>query len=178
MKKDSGYLSILAGISILAAVFLGLGGIAYSFYRSEIAEEKEESLDIANDDSPFEQLKREKNIVITPVPEEKGGSGKIVETEGIPTGTYSNPPTEINTSGSSYSTEINRPNPMVESNNFNSESLIDNQPDYSRPSSSNNFNNSDDNSLIEPLENDDFLDVPENNSDDLLETPPLTESSF
>ena len=184
MRKDSGYLSIVLGVGILAAVFLGMGGIAYSFYRTEIAEEKEESLDMANDDSPFEQLKREKNIVITPVPEDKGGSGvRDLETEGIPTGTYSNPPTTVTTTSDNlHSTESNSLDSASPGDRFNSESLseslIDNQPDYQSSSSESNFDSGSNNSLIEPLESSDFLDVPENDSDSPIETPALTESPF
>ena len=195
MQKKSVSTSILAGISLLFLVILGMGGITYSFYRTEIAEEKEESADMANDDSPFEQLKKEKNMTIVPVPEENTSSGGIdLDNEGIPTGTYSNPPSNITSTSDSYSTEANRPidnsnsiddsnsidnsDSSVYSNSLNNRSLTDPLPDYSNSSSSNSFNRTSDNSLIEPLDDSDFLDVPSSDDDDLLQTPSLGESSF
>jgi hypothetical protein len=195
MQRNSGYLSILIGVSILVAVALGLGGIAYSFYRSEMAQVEEESLDMANDDSPFEQSKQEPNTATTPVPEEtSGGSGEIMPpSEGIPTGTYSNPPTTIKSSSSdsSSSTEINRNPPLnnfdssldssIESNRLRQKSLTDSPsdfPDYSRPSSSNSFNSSSDNSLIEPLDDSDLLEAPTAEITEPSETPSLSEPSL
>ena len=184
VQKKSVSTSVLVGVSLLFLVVLGMGGIAYSFYRTEIAEEIEESADMANDDSPFEQLKKEKNMVIVPVPEENGGSGGTnFNTEGIPTGTYSNPPSNITSTSSSYSTETNRPiddsNSSVYSNSQSSRrSLVDPLPNYSSSSSSSNFNRTSNNSLIEPLDSSDFLDVPSNDRNQPIETPALGESSF
>ena len=199
MRNKSVSTSVLAGISLLFLVILGMGGIAYSFYRTEIAEEKEESADMANDDSPFEQLKKEQNMMVVPVPEENASSGGIdFEQEGIPTGTYSNPPSNITSTSDSYksySTEENRPiddsNSSVYSNssnssrsltnslpNYSNSSSSNNLPNYSNPSSSNNFNRTDDNSLIESLDDSDFLNVPSDDRDDLIETPSLGESPF
>ena len=180
VQKKSESLSVLLGIGLLALVLLGAGGIAYSFYRTEIAEEQEESSDMANDDSPFEQLKREKNMVITPVPTSQGGSGSSTNKPGIPTGTYSNPPSTINPAGGSYSTQTSSPlddfDSSVESNRLNRDRL-DNTPDYSRPASSNNFNNND-GSLIEPLENEPLWETPSNTTDSSLERSPLEQSPF
>ena len=185
MRNKSVSTSVLAGISLLFLVILSMGGIAYSFYRTEIAEEREESADMANDDSPFEQLKKEKNMTIVPVPEENTSSGGIdSKGEGIPTGTYSNPPSDITSTGDSYSIEVEENRPIdnsdssVYSNSSSNRSLLDPLPNYSNPSSSNNFSRTSDNSLIEPLDDNDFLNVPSNDKEDLLETPSLGESSF
>lgn len=184
MQKKSVSTSVLVGISLLFLVVLGMGGIAYSFYRTEIAEEIEESADMANDDSPFEQLKKEKNMVIVPVPEENSGSGGTnFETEGIPTGTYSNPPSNITSTSDSYSVRTNRPidnsDSSVYSNSRNSSrSLVDPLPNYSSSSGSNFNRNSSNNSLIQPLEDSDFLDVPSSDRNEPIETPALGESSF
>ena len=43
-------------------------------------------------------------------------------------------------------------------------------PDYSQPSASNNFKSAEDNSLVKPLEDDSFLEVPESKD----EKPPLS----
>lgn len=186
MRNKSVSTSVIAGISLLFLVILGMGGIAYSFYRTEIAEEQEESADMANDDSPFEQLKKEKNMVVVPVPEENQSSAGIdFEREGIPTGTYSNPPSSITPTSdlyNSYPTEENRPiddsDSSVYSNRSLDRSLTDTLPDYSRPSSSNNFNSTSDDSLVQPLEDSEFLDVPGEEREDLSETPALEESPF
>ena len=184
MQKKSVPTSVLVGVCLLFLVVLGMGGIAYSFYRTEIAEEIEESADMANDDSPFEQLKKEKNMVVVPVPEEEGGSGTTDFSDGgIPTGTYSNPPSSITSTGSSYRTETNssidNSDSSVYSNSRNSSrSLVDPLPDYSNSSSSNNFNRTDDNSLIDPLEDSDFLDVPSSDRNESSESPALGGSSF
>ena len=166
VKRKSESLSVLVGVGILALATLSSGGLAYSFYRTEIAEEKEESSDMANDDSPFEQLKKEKNMVITPVPTDRSGSGTTKSNNsGIPIGTYSNPPTTINPTSNLYSTEAGR-----RINN------IDSIPDYSSPASSNNFNSTN-NSLIKPLEDNSFLDTPSTDNPS-WDTSPLEESPF
>lgn len=192
MKRNSEHIPIIIGVTILCCVALGLSGIAYSFYRSEVTQQQEEATDLANDDSPFEQLKREKNIVITPVPEEFDGSTGIDNSsEGIPTGTYSNPPTSINPTSSTE--PILESRPLNNQTDFNSttknfspqesltESLSESSIDYSGPASSNNFNSSNDNSLLDSLEEDtSLLETPSSTVTQPPETatPSLTESSF
>ena len=184
MQKKSRYSPVLIGVVMLFIVALGMGGIAYSFYRTEIAEEQEESSDMANDDSPFEQLKKEQGIVITPVPQQEGGSGGIdlnSNEEGIPTGTYSNPPAIVDSTAGLYSAEPNRPlnnfSSSVESNQLNQERFSNDMPNYTSPSSSNNFNSTSDNSLVEPLDNSDLLESPDE-TDTSIEASPLENSSF
>lgn len=183
MQKKSGYWSVLIGVGMLFSVALGSGGLAYSFYRTEIAEEEKESSDIANDDSPFEQLKREKNIVISPIPKEKDGSrGMNSNSHGIPTGTYSNPPNTINSTAGLYSTEENTSiddfDSRIESDRLTQDSITDAPIDYSRPSSSNNFNSTSGNSLVKPLDEGGFPETPTTRKNYLSETSPLKESSF
>ncbi|MGD1922512.1 MAG: hypothetical protein ACFCAD_28635 [Pleurocapsa sp.] len=183
MQEKSGYLSILIGVGMLFSVALGSGGLAYSFYRTEIAEEKEESSDMANDDSPFEQLKREKNIVITPVPQAKNSSGGISSnSRGISTGTYSNQLGTINYNDSLYSSEQNSSldnfDSGVESDRLIKESVGNTPIDYSSPSASNNFHDTSENSLIKPLDENDFIETPTIKTNNLPDTSPLIESSF
>ncbi|MDJ0594233.1 MAG: hypothetical protein QNJ72_30365 [Pleurocapsa sp. MO_226.B13] len=182
MKQSSGSISIIIGVSILSVTFLGLIGVVYSVFRDSLPEETD-APELAEDDSPFEQLKKEKNIIIVPVPEQVGSSPGIDSSSngGIPIGKYSNPPSTINSHGSSNYRE-NRPidsfDSSVERNRQRQEAFDNTIPDYSQPSSSNNFNRSSDNSLIESLDNDDFLDSPSNDRQERINTPPLTESPF
>lgn len=189
MRRNSGNISIIIGAVILFLVAFGLSGIAYSFYRAETTTEQEESEDTAEENSPFEQLERETNMVITPVPEELGGSGSIeLEQEGIPTGTYSNPLANINPSGGSAYIPTSPDSAIIpeDSDNFDnsvsssSDSLTDGVIDYDRPSYSNNFKSTDDNSLVDPLEEDNFLEAPSSSTYEspTTETLPLTESQF
>ena len=187
MKRNSGNTSVLIGVCLLASVALGMGGIAYSFYRSEAAREEQESSDMANDDSPFEQLKKDNNMVTTPVTEPQGGSGGgsggiNFRPEGIPTGTYSNPSTSISSFGSENPTQADRPlenlGSSVERNRLSQERIGSDTPDYSRPSPSNNFNSTSENSLVQPLGSDDLLEAPSTSTTKQPETSPLTESSF
>ena len=186
MRPKSESLSVLLGIGILALVTLSSGGIAYSFYRTEISEAKEESSEVANDDSssdsPFEQLEREKNIVTTPVPIEQSGSGSMdSKNSGIPIGTYSNPPSTVIPTSDSYIREetssINGFDSFIaERDNLYEDNTIDSSPDYSRPTSSNNFNSTN-NSLVKQLEDSSFLETPTRNNR-LSNTSPLERSPF
>ncbi len=182
MKRNSGNISIIIGASILALMTFGLVGIVYSLYINETTQEEPDSNRIAEKNNPYQNLKREKNFVTTPVTEQKSnGGGRLEPEKGIPTGTYSNPPTTVNSFGD-YDTTIDRPfenyDSSIESNRLSQQRFGHATPDYSRPSSGNNFNNSSNNSLVDSLENDDFLDVPDPNSHDAVETPSLLESNF
>ena len=182
MKRNSGSLSIYIGASILVLTFFGLIGAGYTYYINKTAEEETDSSEMSAENDPLENLKREKNLVTAPVTEqESSGMGTLDTETGIPTGTYSNPPTSIN-SGSTSDTITNRPidsySSGINDNPLEQESLTNTIPDYSRPSSSNNFNSTSDNSLLEPLDNDDFLDVPDTNPTPAVETPSPLESSF
>ncbi|MCC0176933.1 hypothetical protein I4641_08065 [Waterburya agarophytonicola K14] len=186
MQRDSQYLPIILGVGILFCVILGMGGIAYSFYTDQIAQEKQEEKEssyITEDDSPFEKLNREDNIVIVPVPQEEGGTtGILPSNEGIPTGTYSNPPSTIQSTANAYLTDINRPidnfDSSVARNRQNQERISSQFPDYSSPTSSNDFNSTRDNSLIKPLDNSDFLEIPTTDTEESSATSSFSESSF
>lgn len=186
-KRNSGNTSIIIGASILALITLGLIGVGYSFYTNETAEEESDSSEIVEENNPYENLKKEKNFVTTPVTErESSGVGRLELEEGIPTGTYSNPPTTVNsfdesdiTTDRPINSPINNYGSSVESNRLSQERFSSQTPNYSRPSSSNNFDNSNsENSLIEPLEDDDFLDVPGTNPSEDVETPSLFNSDL
>lgn len=184
MKQKSQSPSVLIGVGLLCFTSIGLAGVVYSFYQSDTVQEQvspEDSLEMAKENDPLEQLKKEKNIIITPVPEQQGSGSTTLDTEtGIPTGTYSNPPSTVESFDSSQPTSspLNSLDSSVERNRLNQESLSNIAPDYSSPSSSNNFNNTSDNSLVEPLENDDFLDNFDTDPSEAVTTPSLSESSY
>lgn len=191
MKRNSGSISITIGASILILMSLGLAGTVYSLYLGDDdAQQESDSSTATEKNDPLARLKKEKNINITPVPEDTGSGTRTLNTEtGIPTGTYSNPPTTVNSFGGSE-TGVERPidnyGSSVERNRLNQERFSSttpdySSPDYSSPASSNNFNNTSDNSLIEPLENDDFLDTntsTDSSEEESLTPPALTERSF
>lgn len=183
MKRNSGSISIIIGASILILMSLGLAGTVYSLYLGDSERQESDSPETAAKNDPLARLKKEKNINITPVPEDTGSGTRTLDTEtGIPTGTYSNPPTTVNSFGSS-DTGIDRPidnyGSSVERNRLNQERFSSTTPDYSKPASSNNFNNTSDNSLIEPLDNSDFLDTSTSTSEEeSLTSPALTDPSF
>ena len=177
MKENSERLPVLIGLLILSVASLGLGGLIYSFARSDtVQEQTETSEDFAQENSPSEES--DKNILVAPAPVEGEGGGMTgidsnSET-GIPTGTYSNPPSTVNSFEYSDLPEQNSSihdfDSSVERNRLsqqNSQQSLDATiPDYSSPSSSNNFNQTDDNSLIEPTEENSLLEIPDTDSDE------------
>ena len=182
---------LIIGLGILIVVPLSIG-IAISTALQ--GDEESQPGEIANpnaEQDPFSDLESEQGIKVSPVPstESRGGAPAIEQpTEGIPTGTYSNPPASIGSSGSnlpsSTSVPLDDSGSSVENNqliqeNINSNTNTDTLTDYSSPSSSNNFNRTQDNSLVDPLEDDSFLDVPEADSDPNDTTiAPATEPLF
>lgn len=118
-----------------------------------------------------------------------GGGGEIDATTGIPTGTYSNPPTTIESGSETvpqksapptedFTSSVDRNRSIQQSLNNNS---VDNSfPDYSSPAPSNNYNNSQDNSLIKPLEENSLLESPATTRETVPLAPvgePLSEPS-
>lgn len=167
-------LPFIFGVSLMLLFPLGIGGFVYTSLRNEADEQQTGQADSSPETSTFEGLPREQNIRPAPIPspENSGGAGTSSDSEGIPIGKYSNPPTQIESSGEQA---ISRNRPLDDSgSSVDRNRLIQDAnmlaPDYSQPSASNNFKGTEDNSLVDPLEDDSFLEVPE--SED--ETPPLS----
>ena len=179
--KPSSKTPLIIGVAILIFTSLGLVGIGYTFYQNETAQE--ETPPIANDNDPLEQLKKEKNINTVPVTEPEGSSPGIdSDNQGIPTGTYSEPPEAAIGSSEPIDEPIeSRPidrsfDSSVERNRISQQRFDTATPDYNRPSSSNNFNRTNDNSLIDSLEDDEILENPITDTEDSIITPSLIES--
>ena len=148
----------LAGVSILFLVPIGIVAFTYSSLQGNETNPSEPSLTRQNgaEDSEIE-------FVPLPSYESETGGANPNDTEGIPIGKYSNPPTSIETGrgipeASSRSSSFDS---SVDRNRLRQETIIESSPDYSAPSSSNSYNQPDNNSLAAPLEDDSFLEVPE-----------------
>ena len=167
MKENSGNLPVVIGVVMLIVVTLGLGGIIYSFTQSEaVQEQTDNSSDFAQNNNQLEAEQLDKNIIIAPTPKEVEAGSKIDTNSetGIPTGTYSNPPTSVKSFDYSddYSSDLSgQYGSSVERNRLRQQNLDTTMPDYSSPSSSNNFNRADDSSLVAPIEDDSLLGVPD-----------------
>ncbi|MEN9567144.1 MAG: hypothetical protein RLZZ69_2340 [Cyanobacteriota bacterium] len=187
----------LAGLCLLFITPLSLGAFVYSSFRADVTEQSSETAeDSTEQNDSLGGLTTESNIKTAPSPLPESGSGvsNTDSTTGIPTGKYSNPPTTLETGsdglipqtsqepidnfdnlGSSVDRNqaiqqtINDPSDSIDSSAYST-------PDYSSPSSSNNYNDTQDNSLIQPAENDSLLETPE--SDSLLEPPTENDSLF
>ena len=157
----------IIGVSMLLLAPLSGAWVAYSFFdrETESAEEQaggEENFGLEN--NHFEKLEEE--VLTAPAPVDSQGRGTIdSNSQGIPIGKYSNPPTTINPSGSSDFSGTSRPlddfDSSVERNRLRQQYTNRMTPDYNTPSSSNNFNRAEDNSLVKPLEEDDSLEIPD-----------------
>ncbi len=165
MKNNSSRRLVIIGILLLSTTALILAGALNSFYSENVAPDEKNSQKTAQDYNPYEKSNREDEQKIISVPPPAAGSGRVEINndfkEGIPTGTYSNPPKTIKSlGGSSLSPEspLRDNNSSVERNksigeNMAAENAQSMTPNYSQPSSSNNFNSSSSNSLVSPLEN-------------------------
>lgn len=163
---DSHKLPLLIGVSLLLSIPVGIGAFAYSSLRNE-----DEPQQTTNPSSPTESYGSSERNFVPPAPVNNGGSVED-HSEGIPIGKYSNPPTKIRSYGED-TTSIDRSwndSGSVERNRAIQQNAGNSVPDYSQPASSNNFNQTEDNSLVTPLE-DDILEVPQ---DDDEETPGLS----
>lgn len=176
---------LLIGVSILFLIPIGIGAFTYTAIQDESDSQQGEAADSQPDGAAPPGLATETNMRPRPMPSPPRESRGTVEdsrsTEGIPTGKYSNPPTKIQSGGVDLpgatrpvddfdsSIERNKQNQEIDTNIM--------RPDYSAPSSSNNFNRSDDNSLITPLEEEDFLEVPDSDDEEAPTLSPFNESS-
>lgn len=175
----------LAGICILFITPLSLGAFVYSSFR---ADSPDQSSDSAEDSTAKKDslggLSTESNIKAAPLPLSESGSGasNSDSTTGIPTGKYSNPPTTIETGREglipqtsqnpidNFESSVDRNQAIQQTmNDSTNDSMDPSIPDYNAPASSNNYNDTQENSLIEPLEDDSLLEAPTSTS----ETDPL-----
>lgn len=180
----------LAGISLLLITSISIGGFVYSSFRADSTDTAGES------ETETDSLggTGANKIQSAPFPsvESSGAGSNNNSTTGIPTGTYSNPPTTIET-GSEDLVPKTSQSPV---NNFeSSESSVDRNraiqqtmndsmdhsiPDYSAPASSNNYLDNQGNSLIESVEDDSLLESSSSDPDTVPLTPatePLSPSS-
>ena len=169
MLDDYKSISFLAGVSILLLIPIGIGAFTYSTLTNDESSPPEQS---ATNDN----LGEDSDVQFAPVPtyqSETGGSNAD-STEGIPTGKYSNPPTNIET-GSGMPSAGSRSrsdfDSSVDRNRLRQQTTINSTPDYSAPSSSNSYNEPEDNSLVAPLEDDSFLETPENETESVPLSP-------
>ena len=182
MLDDYKSLPFIVGVSILLLVPFCVGGLIYSSFSSDNAANQTETFDSPNS-SPGSGLAREKNIRSVPPlsSESSGGIGvNSNSSQGIPIGKYSNPPTEIKSFGTDMP-NTSRPlddfGSSVERNRLNQQNSSRLIPDYSAPSSSNDFNRTEDNSLIEPIEEEQLVEITPRNEQELIneqETIPLS----
>ena len=169
MLDDYKSIPFLAGISILLLIPIGIGAFTYS--------------SLTNDEpSPSGQSATNKNsgedsdVQFAPVPtyqSETGGSNAD-STEGIPIGKYSNPPTNIETGSGMPDIDSRSPSDFdssVDRNRLRQQTTINSTPDYTAPSSSNSYNEPEDNSLVAPLDDDSFLEIPEDEAESVPLSP-------
>jgi hypothetical protein len=193
MLDNQKSIPLLIGVSILFLIPVGIGGFAFTSLRNDndSAEKQTGTANSQPEGVTSPELARETNIPRTTMPaapESRGSEGGVglEPTEGIPTGTYSNPLTSITTTGTDLpgiSRPIDDSDSSVEQNKLSQESLDSSTPDYSAASSSNNFNRSaenydenyDENSLLTPLEDDSFLEVPESDEEEPSTLSPVSE---
>lgn len=166
----------LAGICILFITPLSLGAFVYSSFRADSTDQSTDSAEdsTAKNDS-LGGLTTESNIKAAPLPLSESGSGasNTDSTTGIPTGKYSNPPTTIETGSEelipqtsqnpidNFESSVDRNQAIQQTMNDSiNDSMDPSIPDYQAPASSNNYNDTQENSLIEPLEDDSLLEAP------------------
>lgn len=171
MKINSDTLPVILGSSIMLVVFAIVSGILMSYADSRATQEKQELQDSfaaqkSKEDDTF------KASVSSPPPV-SGGRGDALESPGVSQelkmGDYSNPPTNITSSGSSTSSSgIDRPlsqrSSSLGSSSLSSRSLTSTQPAPSIGSRNNSFSSGSSSntgitseSLVTPLEEDDPL---------------------
>ncbi|MFM2312962.1 MAG: hypothetical protein RLZZ04_2238 [Cyanobacteriota bacterium] len=181
----------LACICTLLLIPLGIGALVYSSVRSEYTDQSTEKTEesSATGGSLGGASTKSSNQYTFPSSESSGGGGEIDATTGIPTGTYSNPPTTIKSGSETvpqkstpltedFASSVDRNRSIQQS--LNNSSIDNSFPDYSSPAPSNNYNNSQDNSLIKPLEENSLLESPTTTSETVPLAPvgePLSEPS-
>ena len=175
-------LPFIAGICILFLIPITIGSLAYYSF----AEGGERSPNIGKSGSASNsstELGEEGDFKVVPIPASNSrGSGEAIDSGGgIPIGKYSNPPTDVPLGGSGISTSnrgVNNFESSVDRNRSIQESNSNSTPDYTAPSSSNNYNATPDNSLAAPLEDDSYLELPESNNSEPVPVSPAAEPLF
>ncbi|MGL5833006.1 MAG: hypothetical protein ACRC1Z_07205 [Waterburya sp.] len=181
----------LACICTLLLIPLGIGALVYSSVRSDYTGESTEKPEEASatGGSLGGASAKSSNQYAFPSESRGGGGGEIDATKGIPTGTYSNPPTAIESGSETvpqksspltedFDSSVDRNRSIQQS--LNNSSVDNSFPDYSSPAPSNNYNNSQDNSLIKPLEENSLLEAPATTRETVPLAPvgkPLSEPS-
>ncbi|MGF1590465.1 MAG: hypothetical protein ACFCU7_14730 [Pleurocapsa sp.] len=174
-------LPVIIGITLVFVVPASIGGFVYSLLSNETAEKQTENPADSNlENNPFEDLPKEENI-IAPAPPTNSNSASGIDldsNQGIATGRYSNPPTTVKSFGDSGVSDASLPPEIVSSverNRLIQQNIDKSIADYSTPSSSNNFNRPEENSLIDPLEDDSFLEIPDSSNEEAATTSPVSE---
>jgi hypothetical protein len=172
----------LAAISILLLTPVGIGALVYSSVRSDYADQSSKK---AGESTAASSPQFAPSAPSAP----SSGGHDLNPTTGIPTGTYSNPPTTIK-SGSgiapSNASPQNNPQPTddfpssVDRNRAIQQSLNNSPgsysiPDYSSPAPSNNYQSTQDNSLIEPLSESSLLETPESTPEPVVPLAPVVQ---
>lgn len=170
-------LPLIAGVSILFLIPIGIGAFAFSYLAGDSDTNPSNSSNEARatnksgSSNSTPGLGGEDNLRVVPVPPSNDrGGGAIDSNEGIPIGKYSNPSTDIPV-GEGLTPTTNRRiddfDSSIDRNRAIQQSIDNNStPDYNAPSSSNNYQMpASDNSLVTPLEDDSFLELPESSSD-------------
>lgn len=180
-------LPFLAGICILFITPLSLGAFVYSSFRADSTDQSTDPADSTAKNDSLGGLATESKIKTAPSPLSESGSGgsNTDSTTGIPTGKYSNPPTTIETGSEglipqtsqnsidNFESSVDRNRAIQQTMGDSNDSLDSSIPDYSSPASSNNYHDTQDNSLIQSVEDSSLLEAPESNT----EVVPLTPST-
>ena len=176
----------LAGICILFITPLSLGAFVYSSFRADSTDQSTDSAEGSTaKNNSLGGLATESNIKAAPLPLSESGSGgsNTDSTTGIPTGKYSNPPTTIETGSEelipqtsqnpidNFESSVDRNRAIQQTISDSNDSLDHSIPDYSSPASSNNYHDTQDNSLIQPAEDDSLLEAPESDTEAIPLTP-------
>ncbi len=182
MLDDYKSLPFIVGVSILFLVPCGMVGIIYSSLQSDNTENATGTADSPSESNPLDGLATKQNIRVAPAPIPETSSSHLGvdsnTSQGIPIGKYSNPPTTIQSPGVALpetSHPLNNSSSIVESNRREQQNTSRLIHDYSTPAASNNFHRTEDNSLIDPLEEDSFLEAPDSDNPETIPLSPVNE---
>jgi hypothetical protein len=182
----------LAVISILLLTPVGIGALVYSSVRSDYADQSSKKAgESTAASSSLGESARKSSAQFAPSAPSSGGRD-LNPTTGIPTGTYSNPPTTIKSGSGIAPTDTspqNNPQPIDDFpssvdrnraiqqslNNSPGSSLDHSIPDYSNPAPSNNYKSTQDSSLIKPLSESSLLKTPESTPEPVVPLAPVVQ---
>ena len=162
MKINSDTLPVILGSSIILLIFMSVGGMLMSYANTRAAQEKQ---DLQDRFAAYHKKQKDKLKISASTLPPAQGTGDVTESEELRIGSYSNPPTNITSFGSSAtSSRIERPIGDRRFSSSGSSSLTQTQPDFnvgSRRSSLTDRYSSDSNigseSLVDSLESDTSL---------------------